>query len=81
MDDKKKPHSISMRPSEWSRVMAAAQAKSRQHGPTSTGHVVSASRFVVEAALVEAERVLDAYDPRQRSFGEQAPLFTQKADE
>jgi uncharacterized protein (DUF1778 family) len=60
MDDKKKQHSVSMRPSEWERLTRAAQAKARRDGPTSSGHVVSTSRFMVEAALKEADKVLNS---------------------
>ena len=58
MDDKKRQHSVSIRPSEWERLTRAAQVKARTEGPTSTGHVVSTSRFLVEAGLKEAEKVL-----------------------
>ena len=81
MDDKKKQHSVSMRPSEWEHLMRAAQAQARKDGPTSTGHVVSTSRFMVEAALKEAGKVLGSAPPpppQQHTLPSQPMLFALK---
>jgi len=81
MLDKKKQHSVSMRPSEWARLTLAAEARARCDGPTSTGYVVSTSRFMVDAALAEADRVLASYESQQLPLdmseepGKQALLF------
>ena len=81
MDDKKKQHSVSMRPSEWEHLMHAAQEKARRDGPTSSGHVVSTSRFMVEAALKEAGKVLGSGappPPPQHALPSQPMLFALK---
>ncbi len=75
LNDKKKQHSVSMRPSEWACLARAAQALARPRGPTSTGHVVSTSRFVVDAALEAAHRLLPEGSEADAA---QQPLFPEE---
>jgi hypothetical protein len=43
---------------EWTLCVRAAEAWSRKHGPRTTGHVVSTSAFIRDAALACARVLL-----------------------
>lgn len=55
---KRRSYNISMSSMEWSLCIEGAEAWSRLHGPRSTGHRVSTSAFIREAALAKAEETL-----------------------
>jgi hypothetical protein len=57
VDDKRKSHPVSMNRAEWERCVKGAEAWARQHGKRPTGHVVSTSAFIREAALKAADKM------------------------